>query len=211
MTTKQAKSASVVETMRKLQPTSAAWILGYKSSRSIRDLTDVPVNPNGTFDASKLLAWARGSRAEDIELPTDTVDELLCFFDSIPCGLDSKRFLDILDEQISQHGDSGKLAVFDVLVAQLRQWFVWFPKDGRERTEAEIRQSHEESAQEQIDEIKNDPGPLRILCTCHDCGSVRRGGKWSEKNKVPSGWRTLGGVCDSCMTKSRDSKNGEAR
>ena len=71
--TKQAKSAAEREVMQRLSQTSAAWLLGYKQTRNLRDLTDVPVNDDGTYNGQDLLKWARGSRADEIVI----VDQLM--------------------------------------------------------------------------------------------------------------------------------------
>jgi hypothetical protein len=108
-----------------------------------------------------------------------------------------KRCLDIIDSLAEQHGEAGPLAAVQVILSQWRRWTEAWPDDCREPTEAELRAAAEASVQDRIADIRSDPGPLRTIHKC-DCGSVRRGGKWSKRNKVPAGWRTLGSVCTSC-------------
>ncbi len=101
-----------------------------------------------------------------------------------------------------RHGSAGKLAAFQVIIEDWHKWVANSPDHFRYRTEAELRVAAEESLQERIAELKSNLGPLRVISTC-DCGSIRRGGKWSKKHTVPTDWRTLGSVCNNCLDAKR--------
>ena len=46
-----------IDALKTLTQAAASWLLGYKSSRSLRDAPDAPRNEDGSYNASDLVAW----------------------------------------------------------------------------------------------------------------------------------------------------------
>lgn len=56
--------------MRGLRQSALAWLLGV-SPRALRDIPDCPRNSDGTYDASKVIAWRFGKGATAAEADDD--------------------------------------------------------------------------------------------------------------------------------------------
>jgi|GEM_PF-5255855 len=54
---KRLTAAEQIEAMKELTQSAASWLLGFRSSRSLRDAPDAPRTPSGAYDARALVEW----------------------------------------------------------------------------------------------------------------------------------------------------------
>ena len=65
-----------IESLKSLTPAAASWLLGYRSTTSLRTSATLPRNEDGTYDAAALLAWkiaevTRNKAEATAVVPTD--------------------------------------------------------------------------------------------------------------------------------------------
>lgn len=186
-----------IRTMRDLRQAAASWLLGYKSSRSIRDCPDIPRTASGGYDASELLQWARGRWVQRPELSDDDLERVLqCIEWTAPEA--ARCLLEMLDELRRRFGDGGLLVYLSENMAYLRRLNQepiattpppdTLPYDEeRELIEGEIRRRRESWHWER----------LRIRYVCESCGRMRHGRKWVQA-EPGHGVPFVKGTCPAC-------------
>ncbi len=79
-----------IDILQHLNQQAAAWLLGFRSGRQLRDLIDVPRNKDGSYNAKDLLSYAARCRAESIFSLPPSEAAILC---AVHCnGLESYIF-----------------------------------------------------------------------------------------------------------------------
>lgn len=196
-----------IRTLRNLRQTAAAWLLGYKSARSLRDCPDIPRTPSGGYDAAELLAWARRRQPrpdfsdDDIERTLQVIDWTIT--DSARC------LLDYLTDLQRRFGDGGLLLYLDEMMAVLRRCAHVEPEISPTPPGPMTRAEEYEiiTAENRKRLITWHHQRLTIRVVCERCGRVRHGRKWA-KAELPDGQPSVNGTCPDCEAKANGRRAG---
>lgn len=186
-----------IRVLRDLRQAAAAWLLGYKSARSLRDCPDIPRTPNGGYDAAELLRWARSRQPRPEFSDGDTERTLQMLEWTTP---DSGRaLLEYLTDLQRRFGDGGLLAYLDELMHYLRRLAktedAISPTPPGPMTRLEENRLIECENQRRLETWHCQRLSVRVIC--ERCGRVRHGRNW-RATELPNGSPTLQGTCPDC-------------
>ena len=190
-----------IAVLGRLNQAAAAALLGW-SGRQFRDYPTAPRNPDGTYDAPALVAWARNCKPVP-EIDDDAIERLLLAVDeiySLIADVTGVTILDTFRALHDKHGPAALVAAFEVMLERWGELYEADPPDmsplTREKFRADENERFERAvAQEQYDR-------LDVSVICDDCGRLRHGRKWSRA-KPPVGRPVTRSICDDCGQKLR--------
>ena len=187
-----------IETLKDLRQAAATWLLGYKSSRSVRDLPDIPRTSTGGYNAAELVAWAR-SRQQRPNLTDDDVERILQVVGwTIPDDVACLR--SFLDDLQSRHGDAGLLVYCDELIKVLRT----IPGEAiRETPPPDLTRAEEYELIQAANRDAREAWYRRRLAyriVCEKCKRVRHGRRWVQI-ALADGEPSVRDTCPACEAK----------
>ncbi|NLF73915.1 MAG: hypothetical protein GX575_33315 [Candidatus Anammoximicrobium sp.] len=196
-----------VRMMRNLRQTAAAWLVGFKSARSLRDAPDIPRTPGGGYDAAELVGWARRRQPrpefsdDDIERTLQVIDWTIT--DSARC------LLDYLTDLQRRFGDGGLLRYVDEMMAALRRCAHVEPEISTTppgpMTRLEENRLLETENRRRLEMWHRQRLAVRVVC--ERCGRVRHGRKWA-KAELSDGTPAVNGTCPDCESKANGRRAG---
>lgn len=194
-----------ISTMKRLSQGAAAWLLGFANNRTLRDKPDAPRNPDGSYDAKALFAWAqsRSPRMAAVDdLGDSDYERLEVAVEIVSCaveGAETIGLFDSLDELSRKHGaESVATWLFDRLMTD------WERESDFERqhltpvTQADLRKAMERAKADNERAIAI--AELRVCTQCDQCKRVRHGRRWLKQDP-PGGYVVWMGTCPSCKEK----------
>jgi hypothetical protein len=191
-------ASSQIKMLQNLKQSAVTWLLGYASSRSVRDLVDIPRNPDGGYDARALMQWARGRFVQRPELPDDDVERIRQTVEWTT-GETEACLLALLDDLRQRFGDGGLLVFISELLAYCRG------SNSAPLDDSPLPDSipHDEARQILAGELKQrretwfrDRARIRVICD--KCGRLRNGRRWLKADPAP-GEPSVKGRCPTCL------------
>ena len=200
MTTEETKLTTAdeqIKTLRNLRQAAAAWLLGFKSARSLRDAPDAPRTPSGGYDAAELVAWAR-TRQPRPEFSDDDIERTLQVIEWTTTD-NARCLLDFLTDLQRRFGDGGLLLYVDETMKALRQKTDLEPEltttPPGPMTRAEEYEIITAENRERLRTWHYQRLAIRIVC--ERCARVRHGRKW-KTTELPDGMPRVNAVCPDC-------------
>jgi hypothetical protein len=194
-------AAGQIAAMRSLRQKSAAWLLGWKSSRPLRDRTAPPQNSDGTYDGQELVAWSRSQLPSQLPaLSADDAERAQILADMFVPGFerDVHTVVQFADDIQRRYGAGGLAAVMQVLVDECRAIArITGPPQPPER-EAEIRERHAQQLAEAL--AWNSRTLFGHSVVCDGCSKLRRGAEWVDA-QPHDGHVVRRDLCPKCLSK----------
>ena len=188
------------QVLSNLKQATAAWILGV-NGRTLRDRTDLPRNPDGTYNVRDLFAGIERTSTVP-HLDTDDLEKVLVISDKLyngyAAGPSAVGIFDALTELEDKHGPG----VFIAFVRELLQDWGYSVEIDRKEYSPLTREEIQERIEAEIDEERQAMAAdnLKVAVVCDNCHKLRRGRRW-VKSKPPAGYVVSGSVCPDCLTK----------
>ena len=116
---KPATASELIDQMRALPQSAAAWLLGIRA-RTIRDHPEIPRQDNGRFDARDLVKWSAVRASGLLSKLTDAdAERAMLAAEALYVGLRPGELATVFDDLCrirAEHGDAGLLGFLAVLL-----------------------------------------------------------------------------------------------
>jgi hypothetical protein len=180
--------------LESIPQSAAAWLLG-KSSRMLRDYSDLPRNADGTYNAQRLVEWARSRSRPAADLADADLERLATLAELLWLPSDDQlpAAVGLVTELHKRYGDAVFIELVQAILAQ------WRPMVEQQRQLEADPAHHRRQADQARRQMADDEAraALRISTVCQCCSRIRRGRSWIKVNP-PADHVVLPGRCPAC-------------